>query len=117
MAVDRHHWFVRLTHWVNAVALVIMIGSGLEIFNAYPAFARRGAAFCCYPFAGKAIPNWATFGGWLAGARNWHFAMMWLFVVNGAAYIIFIYLHGEWRDIAPRRGDIRDADGERGRCR
>lgn len=109
MAVDRHHWFVRLTHWVNAVALVIMIGSGLQIFNAYPMFARRGSTFCCYPFAGKAIPHWATFGGWLAGARNWHFAMMWLFILNGIAYTIFIYLHGEWRDIVPRRGDVRDS--------
>ncbi|MEO7218135.1 MAG: cytochrome b/b6 domain-containing protein [Gemmatimonadaceae bacterium] len=109
MAADRHHWFVRLTHWVNAVALVIMIGSGLQIFNAYPMFARRGATFCCYPFAGNPIPHWATFGGWLAGARNWHFAMMWLFIVNGIAYMIFIYLHGEWRDLVPRRGDVRDS--------
>jgi Ni/Fe-hydrogenase b-type cytochrome subunit len=109
MAVRRHHWFVRLTHWVNVVALIVMIGSGLRIFNAYPGFARRGEMFCCYPFAGKAIPNWATFGGWLAGARNWHFAMMWLFFLNGLAYVVFIYLHGEWRDLVPRRGDIRDA--------
>src|SRR5215207_1798211 len=36
----RHHWVVRLTHWVNVVALGLMITSGLRIFNAYPAFAR-----------------------------------------------------------------------------
>ncbi len=107
--LHRHHWFVRLTHWVNAVALTIMVGSGLQIFNAYPAFKRRGASFCCYPFSGKSIPGWATFGGWLAGARNWHFGMMWLFLINGLAYIIFVYLHGEWRDIVPRRGDLRDS--------
>jgi hypothetical protein len=35
--------------------------------------------------------------------------MMWLFVVNGLVYLTFIYLHGEWRDLVPRRGDIRDA--------
>jgi len=39
MAKKRHHWIVRVTHWVNFVAIVIMVGSGLEIFNAYPAFA------------------------------------------------------------------------------
>lgn len=105
----RHHWVVRLTHWVNVVALGIMIGSGLRIFNAYPAFARRGETFCCYPFEGMAIPAWLTFGGWLAGARNWHFAAMWLLVINGCAYIGFLYVHGEWRDLAPRRGDARDA--------
>ena len=46
----RHHPVVRITHWVNAIALTVMIGSGLRIFNAYPRFARRGEEFCCYPF-------------------------------------------------------------------
>jgi thiosulfate reductase cytochrome b subunit len=104
----RHHWIVRLTHWVNVLALAIMVSSGLRIFNAYPAFAPRGERFCCYPWEGVAIPNWLTFGGWLAGARAWHFAMMWLLVVNGLVYVGFIYLHGEWRELRPRRGDLRD---------
>ncbi len=106
---SRHHWIVRLTHWINVVALSVMVGSGLRIFNAYPAFARRGESFCCYPFAGDPIPAKLTFGGWLGGARHWHFAMMWVLAVNGLVYLTFIYLHGEWRDLVPRRGDIRDS--------
>lgn len=109
MKPKRHHWIVRLTHWVNVVAIVIMVGSGLRIFNAYPAFARKGEVFCCYPFEHKPIPAWLTFGGWLGGARHWHFAAMWLLVVNGLVYLTFIYLHGEWRDLVPRKGDIRDS--------
>ena len=105
----RHHWVVRVTHWVNAVALTLMVTSGLRIFNAYPAFARKGETFCCYPFAGHPVPDWLTFGGWLAGARHWHFAAMWLLVVNGLVYLGFVYLHGEWRDLVPRRGQLRDA--------
>ena len=105
----RHHPVVRITHWINVVALTIMVGSGLRIFNAYPAFARKGESFCCYPFAQKPIPASLTFGGWLAGARNWHFAMMWVLFVNGLVYLGFIYLHGEWRDLVPRRGIVRDA--------
>lgn len=105
----RHHVVVRITHWVNVLAITVMVGSGLRIFNAYPAFARRGETFCCYPFEGKPIPDWLTFGGWLAGARNWHFAMMWLLVLNGVVYLTFVYLHGEWRDLVPRRGDPRDS--------
>src|SRR5215208_3217413 len=105
----RHHWIVRVTHWVNVVAIIIMVGSGLQIFNAYPAFARKGELFCCYPFEYQPIPAWLTFGGWLAGARNWHFAMMWVLAVNGLVYLGFIYLHGEWRDLVPRRGIFRDA--------
>ena len=77
-SMKRHHAVVRITHWVNAIALTIMVGSGLRIFNAYPAFARRGETFCCYPFERRPIPACLTFGGWLAGARNWHFAMMWV---------------------------------------
>ena len=105
----RHHWVVRVTHWVNVVALTIMVGSGLEIFNAYPAFARRGESFCCFPDGRHPAPDLLTFGGWLAGARNWHFAMMWVLVLNGLAYLGFIYLHGEWRDLVPRRGFLRDS--------
>jgi len=105
----RHHLVVRVTHWENALALAIMVGSGLRIFNAYPAFARKGETFCCYPFEGLRIPPWLTFGGWLAGARNWHFAAMWVLVANALCYLGFIYLHGEWRDLVPRRGVGRDA--------
>jgi thiosulfate reductase cytochrome b subunit len=107
--VKRHHWIVRTTHWINVVALLVMIGSGLRIFNAYPAFARRGETFCCWFPQRTPIPGWLTFGGWLAGARNWHFAMMWVLVANGFVYLAFIYLHGEWRDLVPRRGIVRDS--------
>lgn len=105
----RHHPVVRLTHWINVLAVALMVGSGLRIFNAYPAFARRGETFCCWPWEGTPVPAWLTFGGWLAGARHWHFAAMWLLVLNGLVYLGFIYLHGEWRDLVPRRGDLRDA--------
>jgi thiosulfate reductase cytochrome b subunit len=108
MPPPRHHWIVRLTHWVNAVALTLMVGSGLRIFNAHPAFARPGNTFCCYPFEGKAIPAYLTFGGWLGGARHWHFAMMWVLVLNGLLYMGYVYLRGEWRDLVPRKGDLRD---------
>jgi Ni/Fe-hydrogenase b-type cytochrome subunit len=105
----RHHWLVRTTHWINVIAFTVMVGSGLRIFNAYPAFARRGESFCCYPFEHHPIPAQLTFGAWLGGARHWHFAMMWVLVLNGLVYLAFIYLHGEWRDLVPRRGDLRDS--------
>jgi thiosulfate reductase cytochrome b subunit len=105
----RIHVIVRITHWINVVAVTIMVGSGLRIFNAYPAFARRGETFCCYPFEGKRIPADLTFGGWLAGARNWHFAMMWLLVLNGVVYLTYTYLFGHWRELVPRRGFLHNA--------
>jgi thiosulfate reductase cytochrome b subunit len=105
----RHHWLVRVTHWVNVLAVTLMVGSGLQIFNAYPAFARKGETFCCFPAGRHPAPDLLTFGGWLAGARNWHFATMWLLVLNGLVYLGFIWLHGEWRDLVPRRGIVRDS--------
>ncbi len=106
----RNHPVVRVTHWIAAVAIVVMVGSGLQIFNAYPSFHRKGEPpFPLWPFEGHPAPHWATFGGWLAGGRMWHFAMMWVLVVNGLVYLGFVYLHGEWRDLVPRGGDVRDA--------
>jgi thiosulfate reductase cytochrome b subunit len=67
---------VRVTHWVNAVALVCMVMSGWQIYDASPLL----------PFV---FPPWATLGGWLAGGIAWHFAAMWLLVINGSVYVIY----------------------------
>lgn len=92
-----HPLAIRLTHWLNAVFLLAMIGSGLQIFNAYPAFAERGFEFCCYPFAGHGMPRWMRLGGWLAGGQRFHFFFMWLFVLNGLFYLSYVFASGEWR--------------------
>jgi Ni/Fe-hydrogenase b-type cytochrome subunit len=105
----RYHPIVRVTHWVGAVAIFVMIGSGLRIFNAFPAFARKGETIWWWPWEGMSIPHNLTFGAWLGGARHWHFAMMWVLVINALIYLGFIFLHGEWRTLQPVRGDVRDA--------
>lgn len=33
----RHSWPVRLMHWINVLAFVLLLMSGLQIFNAHPA--------------------------------------------------------------------------------
>ena len=102
-------WPIRLAHWVNLPALVILAGSGLQILVAYPAFGPRGAAYGWYPLQrlGKP-PDWLTLGGWLAGGRALHFAFAWLFVGNGLLYLAYLLGSGEWRRrlfcAAPRRG-------------
>ena len=107
--VKRNHWVIRVTHWVNVVAIVLMAGSGMRIFNAHPAFARPGERFPLNPWEGHAIPASLTLGSWLGGARHWHFAAMWLLVANAIVYLGFLFLHGEWRDVVPHRGDARGA--------
>src|SRR5262245_56365263 len=70
-----HPLYVRITHWINAIAVFIMLTSGWQIYNAAPLF----------PFA---FPASLTLGGWLAGGLLWHFAGMWLFVANGLVYLV-----------------------------
>jgi thiosulfate reductase cytochrome b subunit len=97
-----HPAWVRVTHWINAVAMVLMILSGWEIYNASPLF----------PFT---FPKSITLGGWLAGALNWHFAAMWLLVINGIIYVGLGIASGRFRrkllPIRPREviSDIRSA--------
>src|SRR5436305_15058094 len=79
-----HPAWVRITHWINAVAMLVMIGSGWEIYNASPLF----------PFA---FPPAITLGGWLAGALLWHFAAMWLLAVNGLIYVVLGVATGRFR--------------------
>ena len=79
-----HGRYVRIAHWINAVAIIVMIGSGWEIYNASPLF-------------DFVFPKSITLGGWLAGALLWHFAAMWIFILNGLVYIIFGLTAGHLR--------------------
>jgi thiosulfate reductase cytochrome b subunit len=97
-----HPVWVRITHWTNAVAIVVMVGSGWQIYDASPLF----------PFT---FPKGITIGGWLAGALLWHFAAMWLLVANGLVYVTLGLVTGRFRrKLLPLRasdvvGDLRAA--------
>ena len=105
-AVRRHHWIVRLTHWANAVLLVGLIASGLQIYGAFPHFGPRGGPYLPNPWDGDKLPAWSRLGGWLAGGLNWHFALAWPFVVCGLAYLLFLATSGEWRSLLFRPRDL-----------
>lgn len=76
--------WVRIVHWVNAVAMVMMIMSGWQIYNASPLF-------------NFTFSHSITLGGWLGGALLWHFAAMWLLMVNGLAYLVLGLITGRFR--------------------
>jgi thiosulfate reductase cytochrome b subunit len=79
-----HPRWVRITHWINALAMIVMIGSGWEIYNASPLF-------------GFVFPGSITLGGWLAGALLWHFAAMWVLAINGVVYVVLGLVTGRFR--------------------
>jgi Ni/Fe-hydrogenase b-type cytochrome subunit len=135
--VYRHNRVTRLTHWVNFVALTILLMSGLQIFNAHPHLywgnsSDPGTAFFSISATGppanqrgyvellglridttgllglqytqtginkQAFPGWLTIPSyyWLAGGRHWHFFFAWLFVINGALYLVYNLLNGHIR--------------------
>jgi thiosulfate reductase cytochrome b subunit len=70
-----HPGWVRVCHWINALAILVMVGSGWQIYNASPLF--RSLEFSKH----------ITLGQWLGGALLWHFAAMWVLVVNGIVYV------------------------------
>jgi thiosulfate reductase cytochrome b subunit len=92
-----HPRIVRVTHWLNAVAIIVMIGSGWRIYNEDLIF-----AWLHFPVA-------LTFGGdpdvsfryndelGFGGALQWHFAGMWLLVLNGLVYLVYGIASGRFR--------------------
>ncbi len=90
-----HPLWVRVTHWINALAMLLMIGSGWQIYDAAPLF-------------GFTFPNHIALGNWLAGALLWHFAAMWLLVINGLVYMTLGIVTGRFRrKLFPvRPGDV-----------
>jgi len=79
-----HPRWVRVCHWINALAILVMIGSGWQIYNASPLFDFT-------------FPGSITLGGWLAGALLWHFAAMWVLVINGIVYVTLGIVTGRFR--------------------
>ena len=88
---------IRITHWIVVPVLVLMAGSGLQIYAAYPSLGPRGALYAWFPLQGATPPAWLRFGGWLAGARHWHFALAWYLILNGVVYFVYLFARGEWR--------------------
>jgi thiosulfate reductase cytochrome b subunit len=109
----RHHGIVRLSHWLNAVFLTGMIGSGLQIYAAFPHIGSKNAVLGVpNPFDSDKIgglPEAIRLGGWLAGGLRWHFTLAWPFVLTGLAYLIFLAVSGEWRKLLFRPRDVPGA--------
>lgn len=76
--------WVRIAHWLNALAAITMMLSGWRIYDASPIF--KSFTF----------PTSITLGGWLGGALQWHFAAMWLLVFNGLVYLMLNLFSGRF---------------------
>jgi thiosulfate reductase cytochrome b subunit len=79
-----HSLYLRIAHWLNALAILLMVGSGWQIYNASPLFAF-------------VFPASVTLGGWLAAGLLWHLAAMWLLIGNGVVYVTWGLATGRFR--------------------
>jgi thiosulfate reductase cytochrome b subunit len=108
----RHPLTVRLTHWLNVLAMTILVMSGINILMAHPHLywglkSTFDSPWMSFPLA----PDWlmVPMRRDLGAARNWHFLFAWIFVINGLIYLAFIAISGRLkRMIAPTRADLAD---------
>ncbi len=77
---------VRVMHWINAIAMIVMIGSGWGIYNDEVIFGWL------------LFPTVVTLGTWAAISLLWHFAAMWVLVLNGLAYLVYGFVTGRLRE-------------------
>jgi len=97
-----HSWVVRVCHWLTAVSLFVLIGSGLRIFIAFPSFGPKIPQRNLLE-----VPAALTIGGWLAGALRWHFTFMWIFVGTGMVYLVHQVATGNFRKVLFRPRDVK----------
>ena len=76
---------IRLMHWINAAAMIVMIGSGWKIYNDEVIFGWLH------------FPQEIVLGIWAQHALQWHFAAMWVIMINGLAYLIYGFATGRFR--------------------
>lgn len=110
--IYRHRVAVRVTHWINVVCLIVLLMSGLQIFNAHPALYLGADSNFSDPLLRleNGFPGWITLPGYqdLATGRRWHFFFAWLFVINGAVYLASgLALRHFYRDLLPTRPQLR----------
>ncbi len=108
--MQRHSAVTRVTHWINAVCIAMLLMSGLQIFNAHPTLYWGEISAFDKPLAiiGR-FPGWATIPSYqdLAGGRLWHFFFAWVFVANLTIYLLASILSRHLvRDLVPTRAEL-----------
>jgi len=115
MQVYRHRLITRIWHWVNAVAVIILIGSGLMIFNAHPRlyWGNYGANFDPAWLELPRWPDWMTIPSYysLAGARHWHLFFALVLAFGLLIYMVWSLVNRHFqRDLRIRAAELSPAN-------
>ncbi|MGA2598207.1 MAG: cytochrome b/b6 domain-containing protein [Bryobacteraceae bacterium] len=106
---SKHPAAIRWFHWVNFPLISIMIWSGMLIYWANDVYRVGVGDFTLFHFFPNVFYSMFHINNRLAEGMAWHFAFMWLFAINGAAYVIYTVLSGEWRYLVPNRNSFKEA--------
>jgi thiosulfate reductase cytochrome b subunit len=105
----KHPRAIRWMHWFNVPVLGVMIWSGLLIYWANDVYSLRIGGTTLLHFFPDAFYRSLALDHQLARGMAYHFAFMWLFAINGLAYVVYTFVSGEWRHLVPNRGTPREA--------
>lgn len=107
--VHKHPLAIRWFHWINFPVLFVMIWSGLLIYWAYDPYKITFGSYTLVSFFPDGFYKFLKVPRRLAEGMAWHWVFMWLFMLNGLAYVIYTFASGEWRHLVPNRNSFRDA--------
>lgn len=96
----KHSLAIRWTHWINFPLLTLMIISGVMIYWANDVYT---------PFVPETFYEKMGLSHQLALGMGIHFFFMWLFLINGLVYALYLLISGGWREIVPRLSSFKDA--------
>ncbi len=106
---NKHSLAIRWFHWLNFPVLFVMIWSGLLIYWANDVYRVGWGDTTLIRFFPNSFNEALNLKFRLAEGMAIHFVFMWVFFLNGLAYVLYTAFSGEWRELLPRRGAIREA--------
>ena len=107
--VHKHPLAIRWFHWVNFPVLACMIWSGMLIYWANDVYKIGVGNTVIFKFFPESFYKTFNIPFRLAEGMNWHFALMWLFAINGLLYVLFTIFSGQWRLLLPNRKSFKEA--------
>lgn len=110
MLHKKHPLAIRWFHWLNFPLLALMIASGILIYWANPVYRIGfGDSTLVKMTVSQPVYKQLHINNRLALGMAWHFFVMWLFVINGIAYVLYTVISGEWRYLVPNKRSFREA--------
>lgn len=105
----KHLLAIRWFHWINFPVMAVMVWSGLLIYWANPVYWIGWGSTTLLLMWNEDLFNRLGLAKGLAQGMAWHFLFAWFFTINGLLYVLYTWLSGEWRQLVPTKGTLKEA--------